>query len=227
MGYTRHPAFPCEFSVSWKGFFNSDSSISEAASGLSKPVSRKWSLVARNGLSGTATVFWKGAFRKRFIVSCKRHHGKGFQKRVSPRARATKVRPRMRARVSFLRRTPRAQSWVAGPWRLFFLSTRAFHNRKRARMRGRTFVPQALTRSNLSLRALSLTWTFQRARARSEIVRSRKRARKRIRPLALARPNSFARMLSKKVFRSPARASAQTARAPARASALKPSNPCK
>ena len=181
-----------------------------------------------NGLSGTATVSWKGAFRKRFIVSCKRHHGKGFQKRVSPRARAQPRFGRARARAFPFCGEPRARKvGLLGPGGYFFLSTRTFYNRKRARMHGRTFVPQALTRSNLSLRALSLTWTFQRARARSEIVRSRKRARKKVRPLALARPNSFARVLSKKLFRVPARATAQIARAPARASALKPPKPCK
>ena len=109
----------------------------EKTSSIRILVSRKRLLVSRsrflesgpwlleNGLSGTATVFWKGAFRKRFIVSCKRHHGKGFQERVSPRARNKGSAAHARA-FPFLWRTPRAQSWVAGPWRLCLSSHARF-----------------------------------------------------------------------------------------------------
>ena len=135
----------------------------EKASSIRILVSRKRLLVSRsrflesgpwlleNGLSGTATVSWKGAFRKRFIVSCKRHHGKGFQKRVSPRARAQQRFGRACARAFPFCGEPRARKvGLLGPGGYFFLSTRTFYNRNaracaaeplfRKRLRGRTFL---------------------------------------------------------------------------------------
>ena len=81
-----------------------------------------------NGLSGTATVDWKGASRKRFIGSCKRHHGNGFQKSVSPRTQQRFGGECARTRFLF-HGEPRARKVGLLGREDIFLFMRTFYNR--------------------------------------------------------------------------------------------------